>query len=81
MEKQHKFSVWYVLVGVWVVLIAQSYISSMFAYQVVPYSQFLMPPQNGEDLRGRRHSQPDPGQDEGRRRGGGRDKSFPDHPG
>ena len=41
MEKQHKFSVWYVLVGVWVVLIAQSYISSMFAYQVVPYSQFL----------------------------------------
>ena len=42
MEKQHKFSVWYVLVGVWVVLIAQSYISSMFAYQVVPYSQFLM---------------------------------------
>ena len=36
MEKQHKFSVWYVLVGVWVVLIAQSYISSMFAYQVVP---------------------------------------------
>jgi len=41
MEKQHKFSVWYALLGVWVVLIAQSYISSMFAYQVVPYSQFL----------------------------------------
>jgi len=41
MEKQHKFSVWYVLLGVWVVLIVQSYISSMFAYQVVPYSQFL----------------------------------------
>ncbi|MCX5841220.1 MAG: ATP-dependent zinc metalloprotease FtsH, partial [Deltaproteobacteria bacterium] len=41
MEKQHKFSVWYVLLGVWVVLIAQSYISSMFAHQVVPYSQFL----------------------------------------
>ena len=41
MEKHHKFSVWYVLLGVWVVLIAQSYISSMFAYQIVPYSQFL----------------------------------------
>jgi cell division protease FtsH len=41
MEKHHRFSVWYVLLGVWVVLIAQSYIASMFAHQVIPYSQFL----------------------------------------
>jgi len=41
MEKHHRFSVWYVLLGVWVVLIVQSYISSMFAHQVIPYSQFL----------------------------------------
>lgn len=41
MEKQHKFSIWYVLLGVWVVLIVQSYISSMLAVQVIPYSQFL----------------------------------------
>ena len=41
MEKQHKFSIWYVLLGIWVVLIIQSYIASMFAQQVIPYSQFL----------------------------------------
>jgi cell division protease FtsH len=41
MEKKHKFSIWYVLLGVWVVLIVQSYIASMLAHQVIPYSQFL----------------------------------------
>ena len=41
MEKRHKFSIWYVLLGVWVVLIIQSYIASMFAAQTIPYSQFL----------------------------------------
>ena len=41
MEKHHRFSIWYVLLGVWVVLIVQSYIASMFAQQVIPYSQFL----------------------------------------
>jgi cell division protease FtsH len=41
MEKKHKFSLWYVLIGVWIVLIAQSYIASMFAVQTIPYSQFL----------------------------------------
>jgi len=41
MKKEHKFSIWYVLLGVWVVLIIQSYIASMFAAQTIPYSQFL----------------------------------------
>ena len=41
MEKKHKFSLWYVLIGMWIVLIAQSYIASMFAVQTIPYSQFL----------------------------------------
>ncbi len=41
MEKHHKFSIWYVLLGVWAVLIIQSYIASMFAAQMIPYSQFL----------------------------------------
>jgi cell division protease FtsH len=41
MEKRHKFSIWYVLLGVWVVLIIQSYIASMLATQMIPYSQFL----------------------------------------
>lgn len=41
MEKHYKFSIWYVLLGIWVVLIIQSYIASMFAAQIIPYSQFL----------------------------------------
>jgi cell division protease FtsH len=41
MQKQHKFSLWYVIIGIWVVLIAQNYIASMYAAQVIPYSQFL----------------------------------------
>lgn len=41
MEKKQKFSIWYVLLGFWAVLIVQSYISSILAHQVIPYSQFL----------------------------------------
>ncbi|MBN1828808.1 MAG: ATP-dependent zinc metalloprotease FtsH [Deltaproteobacteria bacterium] len=41
MEKHHKFSVWYVFLGIWVVLIAQNYIQSMFKIETIPYSQFL----------------------------------------
>ncbi|MBN1663299.1 MAG: ATP-dependent metallopeptidase FtsH/Yme1/Tma family protein, partial [Deltaproteobacteria bacterium] len=41
MEKEHKFSVWYVLIGIWIVLIVQSYIASMFALKTIPYSQFM----------------------------------------
>ena len=41
MEKHHKFSIWYVLIGIWAVLIAQNYLHSMFAVQTIPYSQFL----------------------------------------
>lgn len=41
MEKHHKFSIWYVLIGIWVVILAQSYIASMFAVKTIPYSQFM----------------------------------------
>lgn len=41
MEKQHKFSAWYVLLGIWVVLIIQNYLASMLAVQTIPYSKFL----------------------------------------
>jgi len=41
MEKQHRFSLWYVLIGVWLVLIIQSYLSAMLSVQIIPYSQFL----------------------------------------
>ena len=40
-EKQHKFSFWYVLLGIWIVFIVQNYIASMYAIPIIPYSQFL----------------------------------------
>ncbi|MBN2033216.1 MAG: ATP-dependent zinc metalloprotease FtsH, partial [Deltaproteobacteria bacterium] len=41
MEKQHKFSIWYVLLGIWVVLIIQNTLSSYLAIKTIPYSEFL----------------------------------------
>jgi len=41
MEKKHKFSLWYALIGIWIVLIIQSYLSALFSIEVIPYSQFL----------------------------------------
>ncbi len=41
MEKHHKFSIWYVLLGIWAVLLIQSYLGSMLAIKTIPYSQFL----------------------------------------
>jgi cell division protease FtsH len=41
LEKRYKFSLWYILIGIWIVLIAQSYISSMFVVETIPYSSFL----------------------------------------
>jgi cell division protease FtsH len=41
MQKQHKFSMWYVLLGIWFVLIIQNYLVSAFAIKTIPYSEFL----------------------------------------
>ncbi len=41
MEKHYKFSIWYVLIGIWVVLLAQNIIATMMAVKTIPYSQFL----------------------------------------
>ena len=41
MEKHHKFSIWYLLIGIWVVLLIQEFLGSAFAIQTIPYSQFL----------------------------------------
>ena len=41
MEKQHKFSIWYVLLGIWIVLLIQNALSSYLAIKTIPYSEFL----------------------------------------
>ena len=41
MQKHHKFSIWYVLLGIWFVLILQNYMVSAFAIKTIPYSEFL----------------------------------------
>ena len=41
MEKHHKFSIWYVLLGIWVVLILQNALHTAFAVRTIPYSEFL----------------------------------------
>ncbi|HNY65140.1 MAG TPA: ATP-dependent zinc metalloprotease FtsH [Deltaproteobacteria bacterium] len=41
MEKKHTFSIWYVFIGIWGVLLAHSYIDSMMAVKAIPYSQFM----------------------------------------
>jgi cell division protease FtsH len=41
MEKKYKFSVWYVLIGVWIVLLIQNYLGSMLAIRTITYSEFL----------------------------------------
>ena len=41
MEKHHKFSIWYLLLGIWVVFILQNYIASLLAIRTIPYSEFL----------------------------------------
>jgi len=48
MEKHHKFSIWYVLIAVWIVLILQNTISQRFRVQQVPYSEFVKSLQNGK---------------------------------
>ncbi|MFO8090677.1 MAG: ATP-dependent zinc metalloprotease FtsH [Desulfatiglandaceae bacterium] len=41
MEKRHKFSIWYILLGIWVVLILQNTLHTAFAIKTIPYSEFL----------------------------------------
>ncbi len=41
MEKHHRFSIWYVLLGVWGVLIIHNIFVTAFEVQTIPYSKFL----------------------------------------
>jgi len=48
MEKHHKFSIWYVIVGIWIVLIAHNILFSALSIQTIPYSRFLELVEKGE---------------------------------
>ena len=41
MEKHHKFSVWYVLLGIWIVLIVHNILFTAMSLKTIPYSEFL----------------------------------------
>ena len=41
MQKHYKFSMWYVILGIWGVLIIQNIIASAVAIETIPYSRFL----------------------------------------
>ena len=41
MQKQHKFSIWYVIVGIWIVLLIHNYLAAALAIRTIPYSEFL----------------------------------------
>lgn len=41
MKKEYKFSIWYLLIGIWMVLVVQNLLYSAMAVKVIPYSEFL----------------------------------------
>ncbi len=41
MEKHHQFSIWYILVGIWIVLIVHNLLYSVISIETIPYSEFL----------------------------------------
>ena len=47
MEKHHKFSIWYVFIAIWIVLIIHNLISQMFSVERIPYSEFVRALQDG----------------------------------
>ena len=48
-EKHHKVSIWYFIIGIWVVLILQSYLASTYIVQTtIPYSEFVQKLKEGK---------------------------------
>ena len=41
MKKEQKFSILYILLALWAVLLIQNYLTTALSSQVIPYSQFL----------------------------------------
>ena len=47
MEKHHKFSIWYVFIAIWIVLILHNMIAQRFTVEHIPYSEFVRALQAG----------------------------------
>ncbi len=47
MEKHHKFSIWYVFIAIWIVLILQNLIAQRLTVERIPYSEFVRALQDG----------------------------------
>ncbi|MFH1091786.1 MAG: ATP-dependent zinc metalloprotease FtsH [Pseudomonadota bacterium] len=47
MEKRTRFSIWYLILGFWAVLIIQSAVTQAFRVQQIPYSEFITSLENG----------------------------------
>jgi len=41
MKKHYKFSIWYFIIGIWIVLLMQNYLASSFSVKTIPYSEFV----------------------------------------
>ena len=41
MKKQHRFSIWYAIIGIWLVLFFHNMIASSLAVKNIPYSEFV----------------------------------------
>ncbi len=48
MEKRRKITIWYILIGVWIIFFLQSFIASAFAVKNIPYSEFLQLVKDGQ---------------------------------
>jgi cell division protease FtsH len=48
MKKQHRFSIWYVIIGMWLVLFLHNMIASSLTVKSIPYSEFVKAVKDGK---------------------------------
>jgi cell division protease FtsH len=48
MKKQYRFSIWYVLLGIWLVLLLHNMIASALLVKTIPYSEFIQYVKDGQ---------------------------------
>ncbi len=48
MKKQHRFSIWYAIIGMWAVLLVHNMIASSLSVENIPYSEFVKAVKDGK---------------------------------